>query len=168
MCSFFFFKQKTAYEMRISDWSSDVCSSDLLADLRELQIATHHRTITQLGKQHIGPGPRGRLLGLGHRGGGEVEERRGPEIHGFIQHRTADTSRGPEPACGQGIPHRGPVDDKWPAPLPARVSIRPRAARSGYSTNGQLRRARATRTARRSDEPTSEIQTLMRNPYAVF
>src|SRR3546814_12893388 len=29
--SFFFFKQKTAYEMRISDWSSDVCSSDLLA-----------------------------------------------------------------------------------------------------------------------------------------
>src|SRR3546814_7650043 len=27
--SFFFFKQKTAYEMRISDWSSDVCSSDL-------------------------------------------------------------------------------------------------------------------------------------------
>src|SRR3546814_2017433 len=29
MCIFFFFKQKTAYEMRISDWSSDVCSSDL-------------------------------------------------------------------------------------------------------------------------------------------
>src|SRR3546814_17798371 len=29
MCMFFFFKQKTAYEMRISDWSSDVCSSDL-------------------------------------------------------------------------------------------------------------------------------------------
>src|SRR3546814_2537053 len=28
---FFFFKQKTAYEMRISDWSSDVCSSDLNA-----------------------------------------------------------------------------------------------------------------------------------------
>src|SRR3546814_3994424 len=33
--SFFFFKQKTAYEMRISDWSSDVCSSDLgLSDIR--------------------------------------------------------------------------------------------------------------------------------------
>src|SRR3546814_1976283 len=29
---FFFFKQKTAYDMRISDWSSDVCSSDLSAD----------------------------------------------------------------------------------------------------------------------------------------
>src|SRR3546814_10053000 len=34
---FFFFKQKTAYEMRISDWSSDVCSSDLLsADLAHM------------------------------------------------------------------------------------------------------------------------------------
>src|SRR3546814_2717116 len=32
-CFFFFFKQKTAYEMRISDWRSDVCSSDLLAAL---------------------------------------------------------------------------------------------------------------------------------------
>src|SRR3546814_9324302 len=31
-CLFFFFKQKTAYEMRISDWSSDVCSSDLQPD----------------------------------------------------------------------------------------------------------------------------------------
>src|SRR3546814_13274270 len=31
---FFFFKQKTAYEMRISDWSSDVCSSDLGRDRR--------------------------------------------------------------------------------------------------------------------------------------
>src|SRR3546814_7785270 len=30
VCLFFFFKQKTAYEMRISDWSSDVCSSDLV------------------------------------------------------------------------------------------------------------------------------------------
>src|SRR3546814_3121363 len=31
---FFFFKQKTAYEMRISDWSSDVCSSDLYAAVK--------------------------------------------------------------------------------------------------------------------------------------
>src|SRR3546814_7719043 len=32
MC-FFFFKQKTAYELRISDWSSDVCSSDLVDEV---------------------------------------------------------------------------------------------------------------------------------------
>src|SRR3546814_9572322 len=36
---FFFFKQKTAYEMRISDWSSDVCSSDLAGPLTEQEQA---------------------------------------------------------------------------------------------------------------------------------
>src|SRR3546814_2646779 len=36
MMFFFCFKQKTAYEMRISDWSSDVCSSDLLLNLVQL------------------------------------------------------------------------------------------------------------------------------------
>src|SRR3546814_6992488 len=35
VCVFCFVKQKTAYEMRISDWSSDVCSSDLPADLSQ-------------------------------------------------------------------------------------------------------------------------------------
>src|SRR3546814_6393058 len=42
---FFFFKQKTAYEMRISDWSSDVCSSDLKRsrhlDAREIDPVAH-------------------------------------------------------------------------------------------------------------------------------
>src|SRR3546814_4779229 len=40
---FFFFKQKTAYEMRISDWSSDVCSSDLIFYIhsRLLERAAH-------------------------------------------------------------------------------------------------------------------------------
>src|SRR3546814_17547948 len=36
MC--FFFKQKTAYEMRISDWSSDVCSSDLIGDVADVGL----------------------------------------------------------------------------------------------------------------------------------
>src|SRR3546814_10616445 len=39
MCMFlFFFKQKTAYEMRISDWSSDVCSSDLISSGSQVAI----------------------------------------------------------------------------------------------------------------------------------
>src|SRR3546814_843904 len=44
---FFFFKQKTAYEMRISDWSSDVCSSDLLniALINELSLIFHRMDI---------------------------------------------------------------------------------------------------------------------------
>src|SRR3546814_2983861 len=50
MC-FFFFKQKTAYEMRISDWSSDVCSSDLLHE-------THH-------DRSGGAGPLAMLGGFG-------------------------------------------------------------------------------------------------------
>src|SRR3546814_11211677 len=37
----FFFKQKTAYEMRISDWSSDVCSSDLAALDVEIGLVGH-------------------------------------------------------------------------------------------------------------------------------
>src|SRR3546814_18001317 len=36
----FFFKQKTAYEMRISDWSSDVCSSDLTYGIRSARLGS--------------------------------------------------------------------------------------------------------------------------------
>src|SRR3546814_9253821 len=42
---FFFLKQKTAYEMRISDWSSDVCSSDLLRRGRGDDDRIFHRAI---------------------------------------------------------------------------------------------------------------------------
>src|SRR3546814_4688384 len=47
---FFFFKQKTAYEVRISDWSSDVCSSDLDAfgTQRALELAAEIRNIRQI------------------------------------------------------------------------------------------------------------------------
>src|SRR3546814_15516029 len=54
---FFFFKQKTAYEMRISDWSSDVCSSDLLAVFpQHREFAPDHLQPFVLGKQalHVG------------------------------------------------------------------------------------------------------------------
>src|SRR3546814_1314354 len=46
----FFFKQKTAYEMRISDWSSDVCSSDLSVAVAVMHHAPahHHRAL-----QHV-------------------------------------------------------------------------------------------------------------------
>src|SRR3546814_9886451 len=40
---FVFFKQKTAYEMRISDWSSDVCSSDLITEGHGLSAACRIR-----------------------------------------------------------------------------------------------------------------------------
>src|SRR3546814_996661 len=43
---FFFFKQKTAYEMRISDWSSDVCSSDLY--VRDPQVTVNFKSSDNL------------------------------------------------------------------------------------------------------------------------
>src|SRR3546814_3998025 len=45
---FFFFKQKTAYEMRISDWSSDVCSSDLLGERWRFFGRLRHRLADEL------------------------------------------------------------------------------------------------------------------------
>src|SRR3546814_3755348 len=50
MLSFFFFKQKTAYELRISDWSSDVCSSDLAR--RALRTG---RVVPRGARRRVGP-----------------------------------------------------------------------------------------------------------------
>src|SRR3546814_7819087 len=60
---FCFFKQKTAYEMRISDWSSDVCSSDLL--IREMSVEPGIILVGRMGVgdagQRLGPGQGGPL-----------------------------------------------------------------------------------------------------------
>src|SRR3546814_5643415 len=50
---FFFFKQKTAYEMRISDWSSDVCSSDLIFMKIDDPNKTWDLANKTIGKQHV-------------------------------------------------------------------------------------------------------------------
>src|SRR3546814_4318565 len=81
---FFFFKQKTAYEMRISDWSSDVCSSDLIAvaeilgtvgigELHRLgqQVPTHQIVLTHrlhvIGFEHAEDAEHGRRARRGRR-----------------------------------------------------------------------------------------------------
>src|SRR3546814_2301177 len=58
MCFIFFFKQKTAYEMRISDWSSDVCSSDLcgFSFLMIAAGATRFALVLTLGPIALFPG----------------------------------------------------------------------------------------------------------------
>src|SRR3546814_2403122 len=67
MLCFLFFKQKTAYEMRIRDWSSDVCSSDL-ADIGLERVAAernivgdirHHGELAQLSDGAVGRADRG-------------------------------------------------------------------------------------------------------------
>src|SRR3546814_18852935 len=52
---FFFFKQKTAYEMRISDWSSDVCSSDLEHRGDPVRVSQHAEVEVDLGALQDGP-----------------------------------------------------------------------------------------------------------------
>src|SRR3546814_14651961 len=74
-CSiFFFFKQKTAYEMRISDWSSDVCSSDLIAagSQHQQRLAVQRRAAEQV-RHHVVIGRA--AGGEDHRPGGEQVRR---------------------------------------------------------------------------------------------
>src|SRR3546814_9787877 len=50
-CVFFFFRQKTAYEMRISDWSSDVCSSDLVEKVAAVAVGHGLERLARLGRE---------------------------------------------------------------------------------------------------------------------
>src|SRR3546814_2490291 len=105
---FFFFKQKTAYEMRISDWSSDVCSSDLD------RVALRARYAARADR----PARRRRGRGYG------------------------EQSAPAHPAGDRG----------------ARADLRQIGADPRH----------ARRPAGRSEEHTSELQSLMRISYAVF
>src|SRR3546814_9670851 len=64
-CDIFFFKQKTAYEVRISDWSSDVCSSDLLEGVIVKTIAAFANSFNG-GTLLIGVSDNGESVGLEH------------------------------------------------------------------------------------------------------
>src|SRR3546814_1597936 len=127
MWFFFFFKQKTAYEMRISDWSSDVCSSDL-------------------DRQAVG------AAGLGHR-----------------THRL----RLPDAAGNVGIADRGADGDL--AEGPPHALLEGGAAQVERQIETEGRRLDEADDLRhpllelgRSEEHTSELQSLMRISYAVF
>src|SRR3546814_2422263 len=110
---FFFFKQKTAYEMRISDWSSDVCSSDL-----------QHRRARPV------PGP-----------SDHQRDGRRPHHH---QEPAARALRGQD--------HQDVAQ----------------ARRLVLARHAEPRRLAEGGRAHRSEEHTSELQSLMRNSYAVF
>src|SRR3546814_7443140 len=131
LCFFCFDKQKTAYEMRISDWSSDVCSPDLnqIGDFFADQRVEHHR-------QH----PR-------HAG---LRARIDP-----FEHRI-------EPIAPPGPPPLQRIDEREidqrsvAADPPRRYAIAQRHAN------------RRRKVDLRSEEHTSELQSLMRISYAVF
>src|SRR3546814_19487865 len=75
---FFFFKQKTAYEMRISDWSSDVCSSDLPSPRtrRRTDPPRSPRWTTAPRRRTRDPRPSARTCGRASRPSPRSEERR--------------------------------------------------------------------------------------------
>src|SRR3546814_7437055 len=84
---FFFFKQKTAYEMRISDWSSDVCSSDL--------GVVRQRPAHDLARMHLGAVDRAaeQLLERQRPVAG-VEEQRGEDLAGVAAQALGEVAAG--------------------------------------------------------------------------
>src|SRR3546814_2742224 len=135
---FFFYKQKTAYELRISDWSSDVCSSDLPA----LPLAgierTAHRELYPCAAAD--PAPLGRCIDLRQQRAIETE------------HHRRLARLGPLPRLvGLG-----------------RDRLGLRLGRPGNEGIGRRLIHRRLGLAVRSEEHTSELQSLMRISYAVF
>src|SRR3546814_5465195 len=106
---FFFFKQKTAYEMRISDWSSDVCSSDLYEGKTQLNIRANEVDIMSSRKDQNESGGHRNRDGMG----------------------------------GNSLPPQEELDDSVPF-ISCDFAVE------------------------RSEEHTSELQSLMRISYAVF
>src|SRR3546814_10162498 len=122
--------------MRISDWSSDVCSSDLLRQVALMRI--------------------GKPLQLGGIVGGDPAC--GVQPGGFECHRYVVFRADP---VGENLELQG--SDHADDPLAAQPGLE----RLGGTLLGQLLdRPRAV--LHRSEEPTSELQSLIRNSYAVF
>src|SRR3546814_2300068 len=118
---FFFFKQKTAYELRISDWSSDVCSSDL------------HGALVQHDRVVVAGAYEGDVGQVRHRAVGQVL--RAHLVHAVAAARALDDQA------------------ELAAAAEARVGVDSVVVVAGTD---------------RSEEHTSELQSLMRNSYAVF
>src|SRR3546814_16989009 len=99
MYVFVFFKQKTAYEMRISDWSSDVCSSDLrgVAEVRKSAI---HRGLQGTRRAQRAPPPRRRseIARRDRRVGGQSCA--GPRLSRQAARRSGDARDAEDDAAG--------------------------------------------------------------------
>src|SRR3546814_6727836 len=165
---FFLFKQKTASGMRISDWSSDVCSSDL----RAAQPACRRQNppVGLLAQYRSGRSPALWPHGHGrrHRGGWYPLR---------LSFRCWALWPVPAPLCraARRAPQRGQGGGRalacyrWLHRIGADAK---RRAHRGRSVSGLLGLSRAVdrgrAQGRRSEEHTSELQSLMRISYAVF
>src|SRR3546814_4217984 len=132
---FFFVKQKTAYEMRISDWSSDVCSSDLYD--RVVHGESAYFVWLNRGKESV-------AVDLKQADDLALVQRMLAKADVFIQNLA------PGAAGRLGLGHAG-LRDEHPRLITCDIS--------GYGETGPYAR---------SEEHTSELQSLMRISYAVF
>src|SRR3546814_2489120 len=134
---FFFFKQKTAYEMRISDWSSDVCSSDL-ADFGEHGVAQGCHAADGRGDVFVGH-LRASGNDLVKRGDGRFGVAARLRVHhGSLRGFSGDAAR------------------------------RRRGWANANCACGSLADSIPIFSRLRPEEHTSELQSLIRIPYAVF
>src|SRR3546814_1037265 len=134
-CIFFLFKQKTAYEMRISDWSSDVCSSDLLL-LVEIGLVRLAEDVRDVDRRPV--------------------ERQ--DLHALLI-AVLDARRSLGKYLALCVAHVERVALHEPFEIRARV----------VGVGKDMRRlARLDLREERSEEHTSELQSLMRISYAVF
>src|SRR3546814_7054957 len=132
MILFFFVKKKTAYDLRISDWSSDVCSSDL----------PQRETVVELAR-HVGDRAR------------QVEGR-GTAPHerlAVLLRMHVDRARPEQPIAA--VQRR-----RFDLPRSARVGDRQRPRRPRAAAGEEILDIHS------SEEHTSELQSLMRIPYA--
>src|SRR3546814_10236167 len=171
---FFFFKQKTAYEVRISDWSSDVCSSDL-----PLRRAGGDRAGMVAAGSRRAADPR--LLSFG----GCAR----PPFLGVPQWTARPGERASALVCAWAVRMTGYAElaaatnfsflrgASQPADMVAQaislglqgIGIADRNTVAGVvRAHVALRKARAQAKEDRSEEHTSELQSLMRISYAVF
>src|SRR3546814_1404276 len=120
---FFFFKQKTAYEMRISDWSSDVCSSDLARWTGQARCDCRWRMARNRGS--------------------------GPDRHAAL------------PLTGMRRTF------SFAASVLGRVTVNTPFLNVAFAWSRSTPLGSPIRRSR-SEEHTSELQSLMRIPYAVF
>src|SRR3546814_2704995 len=136
MCRIFFFKQKTAYEMRISDWSSDVCSSDLAVGQRAQPCKLAAAFFDLRSRPAQQACNQGDVVGCG-----QVREQ-----PAFLDH-VAD-----------------------PAALLEQAFAAPRfAIEAHHAAVGPVQADQHPQHRRlRSEEPTSDLQSLMRISYALF
>src|SRR3546814_2370971 len=162
---FFFFKQKTAYELRISDWSSDVCSSDLgyFPNLAVLNSGVNPVVFIR----GFGSGPNNVAFDqevsvyLDGIYGGRGAQFSAP----FFDLERMEVLRGPQGALFGRNTAAGAISLVSAKPgnrFEGHVSAGYDFERDGYDVSGVVS------GPVRSEEHTSELQSLMRNSYAVF